>query len=136
MAQNLHCARVQAEHGDADVVRVAGTSFLLYFWAEEKGRQERRKGGVGRRAQGFLGPPTCRVNLEANGVRAANCLARCFAFVTPQWLAAPEGQREVLVPSLDVRYSEPYGKSSAYRDQHYHRGYHPNLATSPPGQDR
>uniref|UniRef100_U3J6E0 Protein transport protein sec16 n=1 Tax=Anas platyrhynchos platyrhynchos TaxID=8840 RepID=U3J6E0_ANAPP len=36
----------------------------------------------------------------------------------------------------DVRQGEPYSKSSAYRDQHYHRGYHPNLATSPPGQDR
>ncbi|NXC94130.1 SC16B protein, partial [Certhia familiaris] len=34
----------------------------------------------------------------------------------------------------DLRQEEPYGKS--YRDQHYYRGYHPNLATGPPGQDR
>ncbi|KAJ7398902.1 protein transport protein Sec16B [Pitangus sulphuratus] len=36
----------------------------------------------------------------------------------------------------DPRQGEPYGKSSSYRDQHYYRGYHPNLATGPPGQDR
>ncbi|NXI74335.1 SC16B protein, partial [Anseranas semipalmata] len=36
----------------------------------------------------------------------------------------------------DVRQGEPYGKSTGYQDQHYHRGYHPNLATGPPGQDR
>ncbi|NXO80738.1 SC16B protein, partial [Sitta europaea] len=35
---------------------------------------------------------------------------------------------------LDLRQGESYGKS--YRDQHYYRGYHPNLATGPPGQDR
>ncbi|XP_047929364.2 protein transport protein Sec16B isoform X1 [Anser cygnoides] len=52
------------------------------------------------------------------------------AYQSHQWQpVAWQGDR-------DVRYSEPYGKSSAYRDQHYHRGYHPNLATSPPGQDR
>ncbi|NXY15610.1 SC16B protein, partial [Atrichornis clamosus] len=34
----------------------------------------------------------------------------------------------------DLRQGEPYGRS--YRDQHYYRGYHPNLATGPPGQDR
>uniref|UniRef100_A0A8C3RK04 Protein transport protein sec16 n=1 Tax=Cyanoderma ruficeps TaxID=181631 RepID=A0A8C3RK04_9PASS len=34
----------------------------------------------------------------------------------------------------DLRQGESYGKS--YRDQHYYRGYHPNLATGPPGQDR
>ncbi|XP_041889877.1 protein transport protein Sec16B-like [Corvus kubaryi] len=34
----------------------------------------------------------------------------------------------------DLRQRESYGKS--YRDQHYYRGYHPNLATGPPGQDR
>ncbi|NXE90978.1 SC16B protein, partial [Menura novaehollandiae] len=34
----------------------------------------------------------------------------------------------------DLRQGEPYGKS--YRDRHYYRGYHPNLATGPPGQDR
>ncbi|XP_027550583.1 protein transport protein Sec16B-like isoform X2 [Neopelma chrysocephalum] len=36
----------------------------------------------------------------------------------------------------DPRQGEPYGKSTSYRDQHYYRGYHPNLATGPPGQDR
>lgn len=136
MAQNLHRAWVQAERGDADVVRAAGTSFLLHFWAEEKGRQERRKGAVGKCAQGFLRPPTCQANLEANGVRAANCLAPCFAFFNSTTACCSGGQHEILVPSLDVRQGEPYSKSSAYRDQHYHRGYHPNLATSPPGQDR
>ncbi|KAL2301444.1 hypothetical protein Nmel_010830, partial [Mimus melanotis] len=34
----------------------------------------------------------------------------------------------------DLRQGETYSKS--YRDQHYYRGYHPNLATGPPGQDR
>ncbi|NXO26111.1 SC16B protein, partial [Cisticola juncidis] len=34
----------------------------------------------------------------------------------------------------DLRQGESHGKS--YRDQHYYRGYHPNLATGPPGQDR
>uniref|UniRef100_A0A8B9VLQ8 Protein transport protein sec16 n=1 Tax=Anas zonorhyncha TaxID=75864 RepID=A0A8B9VLQ8_9AVES len=134
MAQNLHRAWVQAERGDADVVRAAGTSFLLHFWAEEKGRQERRKGAVGKCAQGFLRPLTCQANLEANGVRAANCLAPCFAFFNSTTACCSGGQHEILVPSLDVRQGEPYSKSSAYRDQHYHRGYHPNLATSPPGQ--
>ncbi|KFP74980.1 Protein transport protein Sec16B, partial [Acanthisitta chloris] len=28
------------------------------------------------------------------------------------------------------------GKSTSYQKQHYYRGYHPNLATGPPGQDR
>ncbi|KFZ67429.1 Protein transport protein Sec16B, partial [Podiceps cristatus] len=36
----------------------------------------------------------------------------------------------------DLRQGEPYGKSTKYRDQHYYRGYHPNLAVNPPGQDR
>ncbi|XP_074402451.1 protein transport protein Sec16B isoform X2 [Zonotrichia albicollis] len=34
----------------------------------------------------------------------------------------------------DVRQGESHGKS--YRDQHYYRGYHPNLATGPPGHHR
>ncbi|NXH06223.1 SC16B protein, partial [Loxia leucoptera] len=34
----------------------------------------------------------------------------------------------------DLRQGESYGKS--YRDQHYYRGYHPNLAMGPPGHDR
>ncbi|NWV74499.1 SC16B protein, partial [Dasyornis broadbenti] len=34
----------------------------------------------------------------------------------------------------NLRQGEPYGKS--YQDQHYYKGYHPNLATVPPGQDR
>ncbi|NXF20797.1 SC16B protein, partial [Rhodinocichla rosea] len=33
----------------------------------------------------------------------------------------------------DLRQGESYGKS--YRDHHYYRGYHPNLATGPPGHD-
>ncbi|NXT02778.1 SC16B protein, partial [Jacana jacana] len=36
----------------------------------------------------------------------------------------------------DRRQGEPYGKSTNYRDQHYYRGYHPNLATTPLGHDR
>ncbi|KAJ7421689.1 Protein transport protein Sec16B [Willisornis vidua] len=36
----------------------------------------------------------------------------------------------------DLRQGEPSGKSTSYRDQHYYRGYHPNLAKGPPGQDR
>ncbi|NXY47094.1 SC16B protein, partial [Ceuthmochares aereus] len=35
----------------------------------------------------------------------------------------------------DLRRGEPYGKSTSYRDQHYYKGYHPNLATTPLGQD-
>uniref|UniRef100_A0A8C3PQT3 Protein transport protein Sec16B n=1 Tax=Calidris pygmaea TaxID=425635 RepID=A0A8C3PQT3_9CHAR len=31
---------------------------------------------------------------------------------------------------------KPYGKTTNYQDQHYYRGYHPNLATPPLGQDR
>ncbi|XP_058699292.1 protein transport protein Sec16B [Poecile atricapillus] len=37
-------------------------------------------------------------------------------------------------PDRDLRQGESHSKS--YRDQHYYRGYHPNLATGPPGQDR
>ncbi|PKU39123.1 protein transport protein sec16b [Limosa lapponica baueri] len=36
----------------------------------------------------------------------------------------------------DLRRGEPYGKGTNYQDQHYYRGYHPNLATTPLGQDR
>ncbi|KAM6080857.1 protein transport protein Sec16B-like [Theristicus caerulescens] len=36
----------------------------------------------------------------------------------------------------DLRQGEAYGKSTNYRDQHYYRGYHPNLATTPLGHDR
>ncbi|KFZ52168.1 Protein transport protein Sec16B, partial [Antrostomus carolinensis] len=36
----------------------------------------------------------------------------------------------------DLRQGEPYSKSTSYQDQHYYRGYHPNLATTPSGQDR
>ncbi|XP_009702785.1 PREDICTED: LOW QUALITY PROTEIN: protein transport protein Sec16B, partial [Cariama cristata] len=36
----------------------------------------------------------------------------------------------------DLRQGESYGKSTNYRDQHYYRGYHPNLAMTHPGQDR
>ncbi|KAF1399063.1 Protein transport protein Sec16B, partial [Spheniscus humboldti] len=36
----------------------------------------------------------------------------------------------------DLRQGEPYSKSANYRDQHYYRGYHPNLATTTPEQDR
>ncbi|KAM6261834.1 protein transport protein Sec16B-like isoform 2-T2 [Porphyrio hochstetteri] len=36
----------------------------------------------------------------------------------------------------DLSQGEPYGKSTNYWDQHYYNGYHPNLATTVPGQDR
>ncbi|XP_029890074.1 protein transport protein Sec16B [Aquila chrysaetos chrysaetos] len=36
----------------------------------------------------------------------------------------------------DLRQGEPYTKSTTFRDQHYYRGYHPNLAATPQGQDR
>uniref|UniRef100_A0A8D0EQ39 Protein transport protein sec16 n=1 Tax=Strix occidentalis caurina TaxID=311401 RepID=A0A8D0EQ39_STROC len=35
----------------------------------------------------------------------------------------------------DLRQGEPYSKSTNYRDQHYYRGYHPNLAVTTLGQD-
>ncbi|XP_026709818.1 protein transport protein Sec16B-like [Athene cunicularia] len=36
----------------------------------------------------------------------------------------------------DLRQGESYSKSTNYRDQHYYRGYHPNLAMTTLGQDR
>ncbi|XP_052522401.1 protein transport protein Sec16B isoform X3 [Tympanuchus pallidicinctus] len=39
-------------------------------------------------------------------------------------------------PTPDVTRVKPHSKSTAYRDQHYYKGYHPNLAASPSGQDR
>uniref|UniRef100_A0A8C0HNA0 Protein transport protein Sec16B n=1 Tax=Buteo japonicus TaxID=224669 RepID=A0A8C0HNA0_9AVES len=36
----------------------------------------------------------------------------------------------------DLRQGETYTKSTTFRDQHYYRGYHPNLAATPRGQDR
>uniref|UniRef100_A0A8V5FT82 Protein transport protein sec16 n=1 Tax=Melopsittacus undulatus TaxID=13146 RepID=A0A8V5FT82_MELUD len=36
----------------------------------------------------------------------------------------------------DLRQWEHYGKSTNYQDQHYYKGYHPNLAASSPGPDR
>ncbi|XP_074733109.1 protein transport protein Sec16B [Strix uralensis] len=36
----------------------------------------------------------------------------------------------------DLRQGEPYSKSTNYRDQHYYRGYHPNLTMTTLGQDR
>ncbi|XP_052522403.1 protein transport protein Sec16B isoform X4 [Tympanuchus pallidicinctus] len=38
--------------------------------------------------------------------------------------------------AADVTRVKPHSKSTAYRDQHYYKGYHPNLAASPSGQDR
>ncbi|KFV58915.1 Protein transport protein Sec16B, partial [Gavia stellata] len=35
-----------------------------------------------------------------------------------------------------LKQGEPYGRSTNYRDQHYYRGYHPNLAVTPQEQDR
>ncbi|NWS24310.1 SC16B protein, partial [Polioptila caerulea] len=64
----------------------------------------------------------------------------------PHWQYPPAGYREGhpyqshqwqpvgWQDDRDLRQEESYGKS--YRDQHYYRGYHPNLATGPPGQDR
>ncbi|NWR84464.1 SC16B protein, partial [Furnarius figulus] len=45
-------------------------------------------------------------------------------------------QRQPWQSDRELRQGEPYGKSTSYRDQHYYTGYHPNLATGPPGQDR
>ncbi|NXU18006.1 SC16B protein, partial [Pardalotus punctatus] len=50
-----------------------------------------------------------------------------YPYQSHQWQPAWQDDR-------DLRQGEPYGKS--YRDQHYYRGYHPNLATGPPGKDR
>ncbi|NWR56253.1 SC16B protein, partial [Bucorvus abyssinicus] len=36
----------------------------------------------------------------------------------------------------DLRQAKPYGKTTSYWDQHYYRGYHPNLAKTPSEQDR
>uniref|UniRef100_A0A803XTH7 Sec16 Sec23-binding domain-containing protein n=1 Tax=Meleagris gallopavo TaxID=9103 RepID=A0A803XTH7_MELGA len=52
------------------------------------------------------------------------------AYQSHQWQpTAWQGDR-------DVTQVKPHSKSTAYRDQHYYRGYHPNLAASPSGQDR
>ncbi|XP_015725296.1 protein transport protein Sec16B isoform X3 [Coturnix japonica] len=52
------------------------------------------------------------------------------AYQSHQWQpTAWQGDR-------DMTQVKPHSKSTAYRDQHYYRGYHPNLAASPPGQDR
>ncbi|NWV34411.1 SC16B protein, partial [Grantiella picta] len=50
-----------------------------------------------------------------------------YPYQSHQWQPAWQDDR-------DLRQGEPYGRS--YRDQHYYRGYHPNLATGLPGQDR
>ncbi|NXI94671.1 SC16B protein, partial [Psophia crepitans] len=66
----------------------------------------------------------------------------------PHWhyLAASYGddytyqsQQRQPVPWQDdrnLRWRESYDKSTNYRDQHYYKGYHPNLAANPLGQDR
>ncbi|KGL74538.1 Protein transport protein Sec16B, partial [Tinamus guttatus] len=45
-----------------------------------------------------------------------------------------QGQPTAWQKERDLRQGEPYGTS--YRDQHYYRGYHPNLVTPSPVQDR
>ncbi|KFU87381.1 Protein transport protein Sec16B, partial [Chaetura pelagica] len=53
-----------------------------------------------------------------------------YTYQSHQWQqVAWQGDR-------DLRQGETYSKSTKYQDQHYYRGYHPNLAASPPGQDR
>ncbi|KAM9378974.1 protein transport protein Sec16B [Phaethornis superciliosus] len=53
-----------------------------------------------------------------------------YTYQSHQWQpVAWQGDR-------DLRQRELYGKSTKYQDHHYYRGYHPNLATSRPGQDR
>ncbi|KFP53321.1 Protein transport protein Sec16B, partial [Cathartes aura] len=53
-----------------------------------------------------------------------------YAYQSHQW--QPVARQD----DRDLRQGEPYGKSTNYRDQHYYRGYHPKLATTPLGQDR
>ncbi|NWZ40799.1 SC16B protein, partial [Brachypodius atriceps] len=51
-----------------------------------------------------------------------------YPYQSHQWQPVPwQDDRE-------LREGDSYGKS--YRDRHYYRGYHPNLATGPPGQHR
>ncbi|XP_052522400.1 protein transport protein Sec16B isoform X2 [Tympanuchus pallidicinctus] len=53
-----------------------------------------------------------------------------YTYQSRQWQpTAWQGDR-------DVTRVKPHSKSTAYRDQHYYKGYHPNLAASPSGQDR
>ncbi|NXG70343.1 SC16B protein, partial [Baryphthengus martii] len=47
-----------------------------------------------------------------------------------------QGQPVARQDDRDLRQGEPYGRSTHYWDQHYYRGYHPNLAMTPPEQDR
>ncbi|NXD83889.1 SC16B protein, partial [Halcyon senegalensis] len=53
-----------------------------------------------------------------------------YAYQSHQW--QPVARQD----DRDPRQGEPYSKSTNYQDQHYYRGYHPNLAMTPPGQDR
>ncbi|NXO36579.1 SC16B protein, partial [Locustella ochotensis] len=83
-----------------------------------------------RRDSGFPGQPYPRQGYEdphwqypAAGYREG------YPYQSHQWQQPVAWQDD-----RDLRQGESYGKS--YRDQHYYRGYHPNLATGPPGQDR
>ncbi|KFQ48856.1 Protein transport protein Sec16B, partial [Pelecanus crispus] len=53
-----------------------------------------------------------------------------YAYQSHQW------QPVAWQNDRNLRQGEPHSKSTNYRDQHYYRGYHPNLATTPLGQDR
>ncbi|NXP44945.1 SC16B protein, partial [Heliornis fulica] len=53
-----------------------------------------------------------------------------YTYQSHQWQPVPRQD------DRDRRQGEPYSKSTNYWDQHYYRGYHPNLATPAPGQDR
>ncbi|XP_009867214.1 PREDICTED: protein transport protein Sec16B, partial [Apaloderma vittatum] len=53
-----------------------------------------------------------------------------YSYQSQQW------QPVVWQDDRELRQGEPYGKGTNYRDQHYYRGYHPNLATTHLRQDR
>ncbi|KFP19220.1 Protein transport protein Sec16B, partial [Egretta garzetta] len=55
-----------------------------------------------------------------------------YTYQSHQWSPKPVAWQD----DRERRQGEPYGKSTNYRDQHYYRGYHPNLAMNPPEQDK
>ncbi|NXS62946.1 SC16B protein, partial [Brachypteracias leptosomus] len=55
---------------------------------------------------------------------------RDYTYQSHQW--QPVARQD----DRDPRQGEPYGKSTNYQDHHCYRGYHPNLAMTPLGQDK
>ncbi|NXE75309.1 SC16B protein, partial [Cochlearius cochlearius] len=55
-----------------------------------------------------------------------------YTYQSHQWSPKPVAWQD----DRERRQGEPHSKRTNYRDQHYYRGYHPNLAMKPPEQDK